>query len=291
MNRKTRAGIVFPGSSVNIESINKSLSELTDIADFIIYPADNKHQNPYFSGTDTSRTNSLTQAISDHTDILVPVRGGYGSIRLNHVELVAQLEKSPVPLTGFSDVTILLELWSKNGFKAYHAPVMNQYSSLNATSQTAYKHFLAQKKLPSHHLFMLNQIPAEDLYPVKGGNLTVFASMVGTTVSPVFKDHFVLFEDINEPAYKIDRCLQQLIQGTDLKKASGIIIGDFANCSGNIEDIIIDGISSNSVKIPILKCHDVGHGSSNLPFEYGGLYKFTGISENRFIMSPEASER
>ncbi|MBU1219748.1 LD-carboxypeptidase [Myxococcota bacterium] len=291
MNRKTRAGIVFPGSSVDIESINKSLSELADIADFTVFPADNKHQNPYFSGTDYSRTASLTQAISDHTDILVPVRGGYGSIRLNHPELLAQLEKYPVPISGFSDLTILLELWSKNGFKAYHAPVMNQYPFLNTYSQTAYRHFLAQTKLPSLELVQLGSAPEARLYPVKGGNLTVFASMVGTSVSPSFKDHFVLIEDINEPAYKVDRCLQQLIQGTDLKKASGIIIGDFTNCSGIIENTIIDILYSNSFKIPVFKCHDVGHGSSNFPFEYGGMYKFTGISENRFIMSPEASQK
>ena len=44
-----------------------------------------------------------------------------------------------------------------------------------------------------------------------GGNLAVLASLCGTPYAPDVTDAILVLEDINEPVYRIDRMLQQLM--------------------------------------------------------------------------------
>ena len=43
------------------------------------------------------------------------------------------------------------------------------------------------------------------------------------------KNRILILEDIDEPLYKIDRMLTQLLLGGKLEAASGIVLGQFTN--------------------------------------------------------------
>ena len=63
---------------------------------------------------------------------------------------------------------------------------------------------------------------------VLAGNLTVAASLAGSDYFPDADGKVVLLEDINEPVYKIDRCLTQLEQAGLFDRASGVVFGSFS---------------------------------------------------------------
>ena len=69
-----------------------------------------------------------------------------------------------------------------------------------------------------------------------GGNLTLLAAAVGTDFQPKFKNKLVFIEDIGERPYRLDRMITQLLQGSDLDKAAGIVLGVFEDCEAKKDD-------------------------------------------------------
>ncbi|TLU54092.1 MAG: LD-carboxypeptidase, partial [Chlorobium sp.] len=62
-----------------------------------------------------------------------------------------------------------------------------------------------------------------------GGNLSVLSSMIGTPYLPPFDDTLLFLEDINEPAYRIDRMLSHLTNAGLLSRCNAILLGQFGN--------------------------------------------------------------
>ena len=69
-----------------------------------------------------------------------------------------------------------------------------------------------------------------------GGNLSLLSAIVGTPHLDSFKNKIVFIEDVGEKPYRMDRMLTQLIHGSDLCKANGIIIGQCADCEKDADD-------------------------------------------------------
>ena len=86
--------------------------------------------------------------------------------------------------------------------------------------------------------------------------------MAGTAYFPNLKNKILLLEDTHERLHKIDLMLQQLKQQPDFDKISGIIFGQFTDCSGDtedgsLEDCFIDFMADTD--FPILKDFNFGH--------------------------------
>ena len=65
---------------------------------------------------------------------------------------------------------------------------------------------------------------------LEGGNLAVFAALVGTPYLPPLDGAILVLEDINEAVYRIDRMLAQLRLAGALHGVRGIVFGDCTNC-------------------------------------------------------------
>jgi muramoyltetrapeptide carboxypeptidase len=60
-----------------------------------------------------------------------------------------------------------------------------------------------------------------------GGNLAMLLSVVGTPFMPRVRDGILFVEDVNEPAYKIERMFLQLAHAGVLQRQAAIVLGDF----------------------------------------------------------------
>ena len=60
-----------------------------------------------------------------------------------------------------------------------------------------------------------------------GGNLALLAALVGTKYMPKIRGGILFIEDVNEPAYRIERMLYQLLHAGILEKQRAVLIGDF----------------------------------------------------------------
>ncbi|MBN2722875.1 MAG: LD-carboxypeptidase [Deltaproteobacteria bacterium] len=282
MSQNIKAGIVFPSGKVKTDIFENGLSLLKDFSDIEIFKTNFDYG--YFAGTDIERTTTVLRALRSDSDILISARGGFGSIKMDLKAIQAELKKYPKPICGFSDITVLLELWWKTDVRSFHSPVITQLPILEDNSLNYFMKFLSNGTLPQITVKpVLNSINNSDQVKIKAGNLTVFGSISGTFLSPVFKNHYVLLEDINEPDYKIDRILSQLFLGTDLSQSLGIILGQFSECSSNIEDIVVDAVKKYAPSIFIGSGANIGHSTTNQIVEYGGNYTLRNIGSDIYF--------
>ena len=98
-------------------------------------------------------------------------------------------------------------------------------------------------------------------------NLTIATFLIGTNHFPELKGKIIIFEDINEDIYKIDRMLTYLRMTNILNEIAGIGFGSFANdrCDteweGLLKKLIIERLQE--FDIPVLFDLPIGHLSGN----------------------------
>lgn len=107
-----------------------------------------------------------------------------------------------------------------------------------------------------------------------GGNLTILASLVGTSYFPDTKGAILFVEDVGENIYRIDRLMTQLKLAGIFNQLSGFIFGQCINClpstdygSFTLEEVIFEHIKP--LKIPAWMGAQIGHLESILTFPIG----------------------
>jgi muramoyltetrapeptide carboxypeptidase len=63
--------------------------------------------------------------------------------------------------------------------------------------------------------------------PLIGGNLAILAAMCGTPHAISARGCILFMEDVGEPAYRVDRMLQQLLASGALEGVAGLAFGRF----------------------------------------------------------------
>jgi muramoyltetrapeptide carboxypeptidase len=95
-----------------------------------------------------------------------------------------------------------------------------------------------------------------------GGNLALVAALVGTPFAADLTDSIVVLEDVNEPLYKVDRMLQQLLLAGAFTACRAIVVGD---CSSGEKDESTTGLDqllgsfAERLRLPCLAGIPLGH--------------------------------
>lgn len=236
-----------------------------------------------FAGTDAERLhdiNALTEE-SPRPDILLAVRGGYGATRLlqqiDYPPLQQCLQYQPIALCGHSDFTALqLALLAQSQLITFSSPMLCSHFGAEVLSPFTLQHFWLALTSP---LFKLSWCCHEnDLSPLQGllwgGNLSMITALAGTPYLPRIKGGILVIEDINEPPYRIERMLQQLLQCGILATQQAIIVGCF---SGTKESEYDQGFGLNSIwqrlreltRLPIITGLSFGHGIDTVTLPQG----------------------
>jgi len=228
----------------------------------------------YTAGTVQERRADLAWALSSpDLDAVWLARGGSGAVHLLPGLAAAVVDDRP--LIGFSDATALFcALRSAGVGRGVHGPVLH---SLADHADDASRAWLAAMLLrgqggllPGTHLAGPS---ARVDAPLVGGNLCVLASLCGTPWALQAEGCIVLLEDIAEPAYKIDRMIQQLRFSGCFDGAVGIALGSFTSCpvpqgaGWTLSDLLADLLAP--LDLPVLTGLPVGHGPANRSFVFG----------------------
>lgn len=234
--------LIAPASPPSDSKIEQALNNLEAMG-FRVQPGTHlRTRYGYLAGTDTERVADIHEAFSNpDIDAVWCVRGGYGCTRLLPLLDMDLIRKHPKPLIGFSDVTALhIALYQEAGLVSFHGQVGGGDMTPFTLRYLQHTLFSPQPtleigpfegdlvKTPTFEAFTLRSGRAQG--PLIGGNLALLSAMAGTEWAPRFKDHIVYIEEIGEAPYRIDRMLTQLLQGSDLRQAAGIVLGIFADC-------------------------------------------------------------
>lgn len=227
-------------------------------------------EQAYFSASDADRAADLQEMIDDPTvRAVIACRGGYGSVRLMPLLRLEELRWSPKWLVGFSDITTLHMALTKLGVESIHGPMpgsalfWEEPASAESLRRALFG-LVARFDLPPHPL----NIPGRAEGRVAGGNLSVLCAACGTSEGIEPEEPTILFiEEVNEPVYRVDRMLVQLLRSGALSNVQAVVVGDFTGMTGS-EQFGADAYRTiaaalGPLEIPVLFGFPAGHDKLN----------------------------
>jgi len=228
----------------------------------------------YLAGNDNLRIRDLHKAFADNRiKGIFMARGGYGAGRLLPYLDYGLISRNRKVFVGFSDVTALhIVLNQICKLTTFHGPMpVSCFGSTNPDPITAAS--LAESVF-QNTVTKPKKLPATVLYPgratglLTGGNLSVIASLLGTSYEIKTRGRILFLEETQEEPYRVDRLLLQLKLAGKFKDAAGIAFGDFSPESLETLHIAIQELVVSEKKPTIwgLPC---GHTSPNFTLPLG----------------------
>jgi len=275
-------GLISPGSAISTEQYKAVIHHLNSLGLKVITGKHTLLEHGHLAGFDQQRLEDLHTMFADpKIDAIWCARGGYGCTRLLPLIDFNLIQNNPKPIIGYSDITALLNaIFQETGLIGFHGPVgiskMTPYTVANLKATVFGQENQHTITFPA---------AAEPPYIIKegkaqgrlvGGNLALLAAMTGTPYQPNYKDKLVFIEEIAEKPYQIDRMLTQLLQGTNIKQAAGILLGTFVKCgkpskgsSLSLADTLQGRLGS--LLMPVVYGLPFGHIDDQCTIPVGGL--------------------
>ncbi len=221
----------------------------------------------YFAGDDQTRFEALEKA--QNSKLIIFAKGGWGAARL--------LEKDPSwengLMLGFSDTcSLLLSKYSQGYLGSIHGPMVTSLSKEPEWSLKRLRNLLFEGYVEEIHGIPLKEGKAQGEIIVS--NLTIATFLIGTDHFPNVRGKIIIFEDINEDIYKIDRMLTYLRMTKIFSEIAGIGFGSFSAdiCTPEWKDLLKKLLMERlkEFNFPILFDLPIGHISGNacIPLGY-----------------------
>lgn len=241
----------------------------------------------YLAGQDKDRASDVNKMFADpQVDAIICMRGGYGSPRTLPYLDYDLIRKNPKVITGFSDVTALLNaIYAKTGLVTFHGPVAGQrYSqyTLDQFKQVLFSGEDAMLAQPPPFEVSEGQVERDNRITVIqpgvakgrliGGNLSLMVKLVDTPYEPSYDNAILFLEDVAEAPYRIDGMFTHLKLSGRLNKLAGIAFGKCTRCKdeGNtlsVEQVLFDHLQP--LGIPALRGLMIGHIRENATIPIG----------------------
>lgn len=257
--------MVAPSSPFDRARFERGLSALRQLGLVPRFGDDLFEKQGHLAGSDERRMGELLAALESDAKAVILARGGYGLIRF-----ATRLPKPPAKLLiGYSDATVLHELFARAGIPTIHGPMCTQLGEEPAALERLRQLLFGERPKP---LLWDAQAARRGLAegPLRGGNLASLASLCGTPLQPQFASALVLLEDLNEPPYRLDRLLTQLLLSRAFDRAAGFVIGDLVSpnedSGGRIEAVAERLLP---LGVPLVFSAPFGHAGRNQPVAFG----------------------
>jgi len=264
-----------PGARVALLSPAGPISDSADLSraesnarslgwDPVIFPGA-LARHGYLAGDDALRAADLNAAIRDpDIDGIWCIRGGYGTMRvLNAIDYDA-LGKSPKAIIGYSDITALhCAIGASCDLVSYHGP--NGRTVLTPFSRKSLARATRRDGDPFEGAGALSLCrDGSAAGPLIGGNLALLCALIGTAYAPRFDGAILVVEDVDEPLYRIDRMLRQLILSGALARVAGLCFGSFTERGDETSDAprsldVLFEEAAAHVRGPVATGAPVGH--------------------------------
>lgn len=279
--------IIAPAGAVDINLIRKAEEYFKNCGYNVKLGANiNKHYRD-FSGSDNERLEDLHNAFADsETNAIICARGGFGTLKLLNRIDYDLIKNNPKILCGYSDITALSTMILKRSNLITYSGPMAQSDFSGASKINKFTEINFWNTLTNSSPVEL--IPREGGKAYKkgsatgimfGGNLATITSLCGQDFIPDNK--FIFFaEDVNEPAYKIDKYFTQLFSINEFKdNITALILGDFTETDNKqwLDEIITEIASQTS--IPIFSGYPISHTEikATIPFGAEAVIENSGV--------------
>ncbi len=281
--------IIAPSGNIDTEKIINGKKYFEDKGYRVKLGKNISGKYAYCSGTDEERLDDLHDAFADNeTDAIICARGGYGALRLIDRIDYSLIRNNPKIFCGYSDITILNTMIMKNSGLITFSGAMVQGDfghDINSFTENEFFDTLENRKKEISAINYESYTDNTDAEGILvGGNLSTFASLCGTDFLP--DEKFIFFaEDLNEPVYKIDRYITQLLNVREFKRnVSAVVLGDFIGIEEEYRkdfDNLFKTIGKD-LNIPVVKTYPFSHSREKTTVPVGVKAKLT---NNKIILS------
>lgn len=275
--RGTPIAVVAPSGVHSIERFEQGLEIARDRGHDLRPLPGLLDPHRYLASSDEQRTRQLMAALTDpHYGAVWIARGGYGLTRIiERLDLTAAPRR---PVIGFSDITALFNvLWRHGKGPCIHGPVVH---SLGLTDDASLDQFFALLEGRGSVMTGTSWISGTATAPIVGGNLCLLAATAGTAAQLDARGKILVLEEVGEPAYKVDRMLQQLRSAGILDGVAGVAVGQLTDCrvppgaDYTTADVVRDHLVS--LVVPVIGDLPIGHSARNRGFVWGTLATLEG---------------
>lgn len=292
-------GVISPAGPItggHIKHLEDGLMKLKNLGYKIVLGHYIYNSRGYLAGNDVQRAYDLMQMFArKDVQAIFCSRGGYGTERLVDFLNIDIIKENPKILAGFSNITFLLNLFYQSaGLITFHGPMIRKLGTEKEDCNLDFMLDVLTEKRESFEISVPTSSSFNVLVPGKstgilvGGNLTTLISTLGTKYEIDTNGRILLLEDVDEPAYAIDRMLTLLKNSGKLDRCLGIILGEFTNC----EDSCGRNVDSISREIicplgkPAVHCTAIGHGRYNITLPVGALVKMDTAAGSIRVLEP-----
>lgn len=232
-----------------------------------------------FAGDDELRAAELQRFCTDRRlDLVLAARGGYGLTRiLDRLDFEA-IRAAGRTICGYSDFTAFnLAYLARAGGASLHGPSASDLGAEAPSEFTVAALFAAVEGLRAGRFEAQFEIDGPDCALrglLWGGNLALVCALLATPYFPRVRGGILFLEDVNEPAYRIERLLVQLEQAGVLGRQRALLLGRFdpvtpmANDNGFGLDRVVERLRQR-LAIPVLAGLPFGHVRDKLALPVG----------------------
>lgn len=263
-------GVIAPASTPNQENLERGIAFLKGLGLNVKVGKSVDKKYGYLAGTDHERLDDLHEMFLDtEINAIICASGGYGTARIAPYIDYEVVKNNPKILWGYSDITFLhTAIRQETGLVTFHGPMLGSDIGKEETHPLSKQGF-QQLFEPTEQIYSEQISPLETVVPGKaqgelvGGNLSLLVSTLGTPYEIDTKGKILLIEDINEEPRSVDRMLNQLKMARKLEDITGIVVGDFCDCTSSREfTLTLDEVIAHYLQLankPALKGFKIGH--------------------------------
>lgn len=294
-------GVMAPSSPVRNTRVEAGLQYLRKRGFRLVLGEHLYDSYGYLAGLDDARTSDLNVLLArDDVDAVIFARGGYGACRIVDRVDWKQLQRNPKVLVGYSDLTTLHLAAAKHAnVVTFHGPmVVTLGEGLSDSAEALFWRALTDPtplgQVASRSADIECVRPGTARGVLAGGCLSLICASLGCSEAPDFAGCIVVLEDTDEPLYRVDRMLVQLVRSGCLDDAAGFAIGTVSNlqqergsCPFGLTDLWADILGP--LGKPIMAGIPVGHVADPWTLPLGCLAEMDASSGSLVVLEAAVS--
>jgi muramoyltetrapeptide carboxypeptidase len=265
-------GVISPAGPVTRSDLQAGLKTLESSGLRVLVAPHVYEKRGYLAGEDEARLTDLHAMFQD-PDIaaIICARGGYGTLRLLDKIRYDLIEKNPKILVGYSDITaLLIAIHAKTGLVTFHGPMVRELTRPKQRNWDSLFRLISSSQpikigLTGGSAFKTGKVAG----PLIGGNLSLLCHLVGTPFLPSLDGCILFMEEKGEPLYRLDRMMTHLVLSGQLRRLSGLVVGEFEGCGDQSSITQLVGEILLALEIPLATGLPAGHGLKNLTLPIG----------------------
>lgn len=266
--------LVTPAGPVQSSLLDKAVAHLESwdltVKRFdSVLPSGVRPPSKYLADTDERRAELFQAAWTDPSvTAVIAARGGYGTQRmLDLLDFAALRAAGPKVFAGSSDLTAMHQAIATHlGLPTLFSPMpAGAYFDEVAAEQFRRALFAPGVVVPGTDPL----VPGTARGVLTGGNLALLAAGVGTPEHRAPQAAIAVLEDVDEPPYRLDRMLTQLLRSGWFAGVRAVALGTFTGCGApeNVRAVMLDRLAP--LGVPVLGGLRFGHCPASLTIPLG----------------------